>query len=103
MGQFKAAKPVRDGSGEGALSVTKKLALQKLFGNGCTVDGNEIGARAHGLFVQRPGQEFFAGAALSRDQHRGVGVGNGAKQVSEGLCGVALANELRARFHNHEK
>jgi hypothetical protein len=59
---------LRRGTGEGALRVSKELALQQVLRNGATVDGDErlLGARAVGMDV--PSDQFLAGATLARNE-----------------------------------
>src|SRR5579872_542294 len=68
MSEFEFARPVRHCSSEGSLAVTEKLALQQRFRDCGAVDRDEGLAAAGAGVMDKAGQQFFAGPALSLDQ-----------------------------------
>ncbi len=67
---LKPADAARIGAGESAFLMTEKLAFQQRLRNGTTIHRDErlIGPRA--VLIDRPGDQFLAGASLAADEHR---------------------------------
>ena len=82
------------GAGKGTLLVTKENRLQHVLGNRRTVQRHEGPFAAFGAFVNRPGQDFLAGARFTADQHRGVGQGDPLGEVQHVLGGGVLGNHF---------
>ena len=95
VGQFKSAHPVGNRTGEGALAMAKKFALQQFLWNGSAIDRDEISAGPVGLHMQRACDDLLAGAALTGDQHRRVRHRDNRNDVADGPHRVALADESR--------
>ena len=73
MSQFKATNPIGHGARKGAFAVPKQLAFQKVFGNGCAVDGDKIATTSVRLVVQRTRYQLLARATFSGNQHGSCG------------------------------
>jgi len=93
MGQLESANPVGHGTRESPLAVPEQLAFNQVFGNGCTVDRYKIAASALGLLMQGAGHQFLAGAALARDQHRGLRIGHPGNHGPHSLCSLTFSNK----------
>ncbi len=109
--QFEASDLARDGSGEGASLVAEELALQQAHGNGRAVDLDEGALAPRTAIVNGARDQFFAGAGLAFDEHRGVGgrdglnllqyvaqSGTGADNVFEVLLSTNLIFQVRFLF-----
>src|SRR5207244_1678565 len=70
VGQLEAADLIPNRPGERSLYVAEKLALQDAGGQGSTVHLDERPRGARTVFVNRLGEQSFAGAAFAADQHR---------------------------------
>ncbi len=92
-GRDQDSRPVPGGAGKGALDVPKHLALQNAFRQGRAVDWEKRLTRSGALPVNGSGHQFFAGPALSNDQHRGARSGNLVDQGPNPLHRHALADE----------
>ena len=93
LGQFEAAAPGGNGTGEGPLLVTEQLALEQLRRNGAAVDGHE-GARASGgQLVDGASHHLLAGSGLTEDQYVGVGLGHLADETAHLLDAPPLAHQ----------
>src|SRR2546428_4074886 len=71
--QLEDAHPPTVGAGEGTAFVAEELALEQGGRDGVAVHGDEIPGRSVAQLVDEPGDEFLAGAGLTRDQDRHVG------------------------------
>ena len=72
LGQLEESPPGIDGPGEGTLLVAEELALQERVGEGGHVHGDERLVPPGREGVDPPGDEFLAGAGLSRQEDSGV-------------------------------
>jgi hypothetical protein len=77
LGKFKATHAVGDGPRESPLTVTEKLAFDKVFGNSPTVHRHEPLGCSLGIVVQGARNQLFAGAAFANNQYGCVRLGNG--------------------------
>ncbi len=77
------------GAGEGALLVTKELALNQLLGQHGAIDRDERPAAAGRGFMQHPGHDLFAGASGAHQQGRDIGgrhtLGQGQQMQARGI------------------
>ena len=73
VGQFETANLLRDGSGESALLVAKKLAFQQIQRNGSAIQLYERASAPRADVVNRARDQLLAGAGFSLDQHSGIG------------------------------
>ena len=73
FGQLEAALLLCEGAGETPLFMSEKLALQQMFAQSGTVDGDERPAPARAVEVDRLGCQFFSSSALALDQNRRIG------------------------------
>ena len=71
---LKASHGAGGSAGEGALLVAEEFALDKIARNGGHVDGHEWSALALAVVVQRPRDQFLAGAGLARNHDREIGL-----------------------------
>ena len=76
MRQLEFAFPVPDRPCKGAFFVAEKFALQKSFGKGGTVEGNERLIFPPALIVNVAGKQFFAGPALPLNENGRVARGD---------------------------
>ena len=65
-----------DRAGERALLVTEQLGLEDLARERAAVNRYERPRGSRRVFVDRPGDELLAGAALAQDQYRRIGGGH---------------------------
>src|SRR5690606_13509759 len=72
VGLLEAPLPLRERAGERALLVPEELRLEERLGESSAVDAHEGPAPARREVVDRRGDQLFARAALSRDEHRGA-------------------------------
>ena len=70
MGQLKATKAIGKRPGKGPLSMAKELALEEVSGNGAAVNGNEGRIGPSTLRVNKTGDDFLTGPALTANQQR---------------------------------
>ena len=85
---------VADGVGEGALDVAEELGFEQLLGDCAAVDRDQHPLGTTAVVVERPGDELLAGAALSRDQHRAVGVRHLLDDGEHPLQRCALSDDV---------
>ncbi len=92
--QLEASDPAGDGAGERALGVAEQLGLGQRLGNGGGVEGDEslVGTRA--VVVDRPRDEFLAGAGLALDQHGAVHRRDQLEALEHLLHRAALADDV---------
>ena len=79
--QLEATRASPVGAGEGALLMSEKLRLDERLGDRRAVDGDERAAPAWRQRVQGAREELFAGAALSRQEHRALGRRDARKET----------------------
>ena len=72
VGLLEAADAAGDRAGEGAFLVAEEFGFEQGVGDGGAVHGDERPVGAGGLGVDVAGQHLLAGAALARDEDRGV-------------------------------
>jgi hypothetical protein len=77
--------------------VPEQLALQQVFRDGGAVQGQERPVGAAGVLVDRPGDEFLAGAALAGNQHRHVLPGHPPDRLVHLAHGRAKADQIPFR------
>ena len=94
LGGNKKAVLVPDGPSECPFDIAKQLALQKIFGEGGAVDGDEGLARPAPRLVDGLGHKLLASAALPQDEHRHVRAGHLLNLVVKPLHG--------GRFPHHQ-
>src|SRR6516165_4060418 len=73
IGKFEAANAPLEGPCEGALDVAKELALHEAGGDSTAVHFDQRPSLASASIMNRPRDEFLAGARLTQDQYRRVG------------------------------
>ena len=67
----------RSAPGERPLAVAEQFALDQVFGDSAPqLTGHERHVGPLALLVERPGDQFLAGAGLAEDQHRRIGRGD---------------------------
>jgi hypothetical protein len=71
--QFEAARLVFERAGERTSHVTKEFALEKALRHRATIQLDQSAAISRTVLVDSTRDQFFAGAAFSGDQHRGIG------------------------------
>ena len=87
-GQFEFAGARFVGVGERAFFVAEEFAFEQRFGERGAVHGDERVLAAAAAEVDRPGDDFLAGAVFAEDQHRQIGVGD-ACALSRGRLELA--------------
>src|SRR5207249_5932570 len=92
--QLKPADFVFVGAREGPLDVAKKLAFQKAGRKRGAVNLDKRLVAPRTIGVQSEGQQFFAGAAFSTDQHGGLGGRYLADQVEKPANRRARADDV---------
>jgi len=80
VGRFEKAHAVRRRAGKGSPGVAEELALEKSFADRPTVDGDERAVRAGGGFVHEPRDALLPRAALARDEHRRIHLGDDLRE-----------------------
>src|ERR1700691_1010033 len=81
------------GAGEGAALMAEHLGLQQLVGNRRAIDRHESAPAPRRQGMDRPRDDFLAGAALARDQHGRIGGGNALDQGPQLDYARMLADE----------
>ena len=82
VGGLEPAGLVFDRPGEGAFDVPEQLAFQQVFVQGAAIDADIWAGRAVAAFVDRPGNDFLAGAGLANEQNAGI---RGRGQTGEAI------------------
>src|ERR1019366_10155625 len=95
VGEFKLARLARDRARECSLFVAEEFAFQKILWNCRAVDLDEWAGGAARLFVNGAGDQVFANAALSAQQHSGVGRRNAFHGGEPLLHFRAAGNNIR--------
>ena len=72
VGQLETSNLLRDGSGECAFLVAKKLTFQQIQRNGSAIQSHERASAARAEVVNRVCDQFLAGACFSLDKNRGI-------------------------------
>ena len=96
VGQFETAAAEFVGAGEGAFFVAEEFGFEKIFGEGRAIDGEHRAVFARGGEMDRPGDDFLAGAAFAADQDGGVAAGDHLDFLADLIHGGAVADQ-RAR------
>src|SRR5882672_347616 len=91
---FKASRAVFDCAGEGASDVSEEFALEKIFRNGRAIDPDERFVFALAAVVDFSRDQLFAGARLTRNEHRSLRWRDQVNLVDDLAQGGALADEL---------
>ena len=73
VGGLEPAALVAVGVGEAALHVTEQLRFEQRVREAGAVDGDERAAAAAAALVNQPRDDFLADAALTGDEHLGIG------------------------------
>src|SRR5271166_5482850 len=94
IGQLETANLLRDGSGERALLVAKKLAFQQIQWNGGAVQPHERTSAPRTNVVNRVRDELLAGARFSLDQHSRTGGRDPFDLFEHGFQSRAVADDL---------
>ena len=89
-------RPTRlgDGARERALRVAEQLRLGERLGNGRRVEGDEPLIRARAVVVDRPRDQFLAGAGLALNQHGAVHRRHELQALEHRLHRGALADDV---------
>ena len=74
--------------------MTKQLRLNQVVGNGSHIQGNKCRVAARAVFMQRVGNQLFAGAGLAINQHGDIGIGETANGAKHFLHGWGFANNF---------
>src|SRR5262245_49436942 len=61
--------------------MTKQLGLEKVRRHCCAVDRDERSVLSFTLLVDCTGDQVFAGAAVSRHEHRGIGLAHACDEL----------------------
>ena len=77
--------------------MAEKLAFHQLSGNRAAVDGNKGAGFARAVFMDQPGNQFFAGAGFAVDVHRRLVAGDFADQRAGRAHHGGLAEQQRGR------
>ena len=76
VGQFQAPEALRECPREGTFFIAEEFAFEQPAGNGGAVERDEGARVPRAEGVQRPCQEFFAGAGLALQEDGGIGRGH---------------------------
>src|SRR5687768_7012448 len=80
-------------AGERAAHVTEEFALEERIGHGCAVDRDEGLAGACRRVVEGPGEDAFAGAAFTEQQHRRIDRSGPAAEGTNPLGGGTVSKD----------
>jgi hypothetical protein len=94
VSQFKAPEALRERPREGAFFIAEEFAFEQPAGNGGAVERDEGARVTRTEGVQRPCQEFFAGAGLALQEYGGIGRGHEVKLRQHRLERRALPEDL---------
>ncbi len=99
VGHLELPAPVADRAGERPLHVAEQLALDQLLGDRRAVHLDEGAGPPPAERVDRPGDQFLAGAVLAVDQHAAVGRRGHRHLLAQLAHRVALAHHLQVTVH----
>src|SRR6266403_5795234 len=91
---FKASRAVFDCAGEGASDVSEEFAFKKLSWNGSAIDPDKRLVFALAAVVDFSRDQLFAGARLTRNEHRSLRWRDQINLLDDLAQGGALADEL---------
>ena len=94
IGQLKAPEALRERPREGAFFIAEEFAFEQPTGNGGAVECDEGARVPRAAGVQRPRQEFFAGAGLALQEDGGIGRGHEVELRQHRLERRALPEDL---------
>ena len=94
VGQFQAPEALRECPREGTFFIAEELAFEQPAGNGGAVERDEGARVPRAEGVQRPCQEFFAGAGLALQEDGGIGRGHEVELRQHRLERGALPEDL---------
>src|SRR5690606_12585375 len=97
VSQLEPAATKAIGAGEAALFMAEQLGFEQILAEGGAVDGEERFVAAIGRLVDRPGDEFLAGAALAADEDRGAGAGDALDLLADAAHRLAAADQRTRR------
>ncbi len=103
MGHLELARFVAIGAGEATLDVTEELGLQQGFWQTSAIDRREDVGSARPAGMDALGDDFLANAALSGDEHLGVGTRNAIHFLLQRDHCRTLPNELDVRLGTHRR
>jgi hypothetical protein len=75
--------------------VAEELGLEQRLGDGGAVDGDERAVLARAERVKRSGKQLLAGAALSFEEHGGIGAGRAVQVLQHGAQRGIVADDAR--------
>ena len=94
LGLHEEAPSLPVGAGEGSPLVAEQLGFQQRLGNGRTVDGDEPAFAPAAVPVDGPRHQLLARAAVTQQQHRGVGVRDHPDLLEHALHGLRPAEDV---------
>ena len=74
--------------------MAEKFALEQILGDGCTVHPDQGAIPPAAGLVNGPGDQFFARAGFTGDQHVGIGGRHHADPSHDGFDCLALAKDF---------
>ena len=102
VGHLEQSDAMLVGPGKRPLAVTEQLAFDQVLRQGAAVDRHQRHLRPQTLIVQRPGDQFFAGARLTDDEHGGIGRGHLGDEAAHQLHPRRVADQLGGAFEAME-
>ena len=97
VGGFEIADLVADGAGEGAAAIAEEFGFDQGVGDGAAIDGDEGLVARDAVVVDRPGEQFFAGAGFADDDDVALDGGELADRFEELGHGPANCRQGRGR------
>jgi len=94
MGQFELTAVLTDRAGKRPFFITKKFALDKVFGRGRTVDFDKRNVAPFAEKMGGAGDKFLAGSIFAGDQYRCSAGGNHPDQVENPRHRLAGADHI---------
>ena len=85
---------VVDGAGESAALVAEKFGFEQIFRQGAAIDWHEGCKLPPAVEVQRPGDQFLAGAAFPQNQNGALRVSHALNHLEHILHLWSVANDL---------
>ena len=96
VGHLELAGLVAIGAGEAALDVAEQFRFEQRFGKAGAIDGTKGRLRARAAALNRAGDDFLADAALTGDEHFGVGPGDAIDFLLEIPPAAGCSKKLHA-------
>ncbi len=98
VGHLEQSDAMLLGPGKRPLAMAEQLAFDQVLRQGAAVDRHQRHLRPQALIVQRPGDQFLAGARLAHHQHGRIGGGHLGDELADQFHARRVADQLGRAF-----